>query len=162
MEFTLEKWNKLAIVYVRKTGPYGLENKQAMEQMKKWARKYNLLQENAVLLGIPQDNPTATPPEACRYDACLVMDEDLAQGGNLEWEEDMDENVHIRTGKLEAGDYAIFQIAHTAEDVQRAWQEIFPALQASGYQMTAKPIIERYAERLLRNHQCEICVPIYR
>ncbi|MFC7560727.1 hypothetical protein ACFQ5D_00200 [Paenibacillus farraposensis] len=42
------------IAYVRQVGPYGPA-------------------ESAILLGIPQDNPQTTPPEKCRYDACIVI-----------------------------------------------------------------------------------------
>ncbi len=150
MEFTVEKWETAPVVYVRNTGPYGAQNKQAMEQMKQWAKERGLLEKNAVLLGIPRDDPRTTAPDACRYDACLIVDKDRG------W----DAEEPIQLGRLEAGDYAVFQIAHTAEAVQQAWEAIFPALQASGYSLADKPTVERYAEQLLRSERCELCVPI--
>jgi DNA gyrase inhibitor GyrI len=58
-------------------------------------------------------------------------------------------------------EYAIFEIEHTAEAVQKAWSEIFQKSNENGCQMDyTKPIIERFASKMVNNHKCEICVPI--
>ncbi|OWR33019.1 DNA gyrase inhibitor [Saccharibacillus sp. O23] len=150
MEFAVETWGETPIVYVRRTGPYGPENKQTMERLKEWAKKRGLLEGNAVLFGIPQDDPRTTAPEACRYDACIATDLVLEQ----------DETDPLQSGIFEGGTYAVFRIAHTAEGVRQAWNEILPALQAGGCEIANKPTVERYAEKLLREDWCELCVPI--
>lgn len=138
------------IAYVRQTGPYGPANTQAMEKLKQWAHEKKLLTESAVILGIPQDNPETTPPEQCRYDACIVISKDYL----------VDTHDSISEGELLGGKYAIFQINHTAEDVQKAWAGIFSELQNKGYQMDNRPVLERYSGDMIDNHQCEICVPV--
>lgn len=150
MEFAVETWEDAPIVYARRTGPYGPENRQTMERLKKWAKKRGLLEGNAVLLGIPRDDPRTTAPQACRYDACIVTDLLL----------EPDESDSLQAGLFEGGTYAVFRIAHTAEGVRQAWNEILPALQASGYTVANMPTVERYAESLLREDLCELCVPI--
>ncbi|MNP09036.1 DNA gyrase inhibitor [compost metagenome] len=129
-------------------GPYGPTNIQAMERLKEWAMEKNLLTKSSIILGIPQDNPETTPPENCRYDACIVISEDYQ----------MDDSIGVDV--LLGGEYAICTVKHTAEEIQKAWTEIFPVLQNRGYLMDNKPIIERYIGDMINNDSCEICVPI--
>ncbi|WP_019535545.1 AraC family transcriptional regulator [Paenibacillus ginsengihumi] len=148
MEMTIETLPQYRIAYVRQVGPYGPANIQAMEKLKGWARSKNLLTESAILFGIPQDNPETTPPETCRYDACIVISQDVV----------LDDA--ISEGMMSGGEYAVFKVKHTAEDVQKAWADCFPALQRKGYQMDKRPVMERYVGELVKNHLCEICVPV--
>jgi DNA gyrase inhibitor GyrI len=151
MTLKIETIPACKIAYIRQIGPYGVLNKQAMKQMKEFARANALFMEESILLGIAQDNPVATKPEDCRYDACLVISEDYCVNDN-----------HVNSGELTAGKYAVFTIAHTAQAVQKAWCDIFPELQKQGYRLNdTKPIIERYAVKMVHNHTCELCVPVY-
>ncbi|MET1174679.1 AraC family transcriptional regulator [Paenibacillus amylolyticus] len=149
MERVIENLPSYRIAYVRQVGPYGPANVQAMNTLKQWADKNQLLNEAAILFGIPQDDPASTPPQNCRYDACIV----ITESERLE-----DEFVEI--GELLGGDYLICKVRHTAEAIQQAWNVIIPHLQTSGYQMDNKPVIERYRWELLNQHYCEICVPV--
>lgn len=150
MDTRFETFPNYRIAYVRQIGPYGPANVQAMEQLKKWAMEKKLLTRSAILFGIPQDHPQTTPPEQCRYDACIVLTED----------EQIDDSVF--ESELLGGDYVIFTIKHTAEDIQRAWADIFPALHNMGFHMDNKPILEKYTGDLVGNDYCEICVPVKR
>ncbi|MGG2066827.1 AraC family transcriptional regulator [Bacillus sp. S14(2024)] len=147
MNMKIETLPKYRIAYVRQVGPYGPANIQAMEKLKKWAEEKNLV-KSAIILGIPQDNPETTPPENCRYDACIVIPKDYQ----------MDDS--ICESELSGGKYVICRVKHTAEDIQKAWAEIFPALHSHGYQIDNKPILERYTAEMINNHYCEICVPV--
>lgn len=148
METRVETLPNYRIAYVRQYGPYGPANLQAMQKLKKWAMEKGLLTESAILFGIPQDNPQTTLPEKCRYDACIAIRND----------EQIDDLVC--ESELHGGVYVIFTIKHTAEDVQRAWTEIFPAIHNMGFQIDGKPILEKYSGDMLKNDFCEICVPI--
>lgn len=66
-----------SIAYIRQVGPYGKNNVQVMEEIKTFARNENLLDDEAIILGITQDNPKENKPEECRYDACLVILDDI-------------------------------------------------------------------------------------
>ncbi|PRA07160.1 MULTISPECIES: GyrI-like domain-containing protein [unclassified Paenibacillus] len=149
MEMYIENLPSYRIAYVRQVGPYGPANALAMNTLKQWADKKQLLHETAILFGIPQDDPASTPPQNCRYDASIVVTE----SERLE-----DELVEI--GELLGGDYLICKVRHTAEAIQQAWNVIIPHLQTSGYRMDNKPVIERYRWELLNQHYCEICVPV--
>ena len=147
MTFKIETLPKYRVAYMRQVGPYGPANSQVMENLKGWAKKKNLF-KSAIIFGIPQDNPAITLSENCRYDACIVISMDYP----------LEDSVY--EGELSGGEYATFQVKHTAEDIQKAWAEIFPALHNSGYQIDNKPILERYTDELVKSHYCEICVPV--
>ncbi|KRG12793.1 DNA gyrase inhibitor [Virgibacillus soli] len=132
---------------MRNMGPYGPSNKQTMEKLKDWAKEKKLF-HSTILLGIPQDNPETTAPENCRYDACIVIPENYL----------LDDSIN--EGELQGGNYVVFKMNHTAEDIQKAWDEWLPALQKSGYQIANKPILERYTSELVNNHTCDICIPV--
>lgn len=148
MNIHIETFPKYRIAYVRQIGPYGPANSQAMERIKKWAEQKNLLTESAIILGIPQDNPETTLPKNCRYDACIVISKDYPI------------DASICEGELSGGNYAICKVKHTAEAIQRAWAEIFPAIEKCGHEIDSKPIIERYTGDMINNEFCELCVPI--
>jgi DNA gyrase inhibitor GyrI len=156
MDINIEMIPSYKIAYIRKTGPYGSENVQIMEQLKSWAREKNLFNESSIILGIAQDNPQFTEPNACRYDTCLVVSDEFEIDNNY------DDNC-INIGKTIGGKYCVFKISHTADDVQKAWMEIFPELSKRNYEFDDKrPILERYAIQMINKHYCEICVPIFK
>lgn len=140
-----------SIAYIRQIGAYGEKNIQTMEQIKHWAKANSLFNSKAMIFGIAHDNPQTTPPENCRYDACILLtDENFTVGGNV---------LH---GKIVGGKYAVFTVKHTAKAVGQAWTEIFSSLSDSGCLAdTTRPILERYAAEKVEQHFCEICVPIY-
>ncbi|MED4571657.1 AraC family transcriptional regulator [Brevibacillus agri] len=150
MKCKLETFPPYRIAYMRRVGPYGPANVEVMEELKKWARKNQLL-DSAILFAIPQDNPQTTAPEHCRFDACIVLSENAQLNAA---------DSAIREGELAGGNYLVFEVKHTAEDIQRAYTEIFPALHSNGYTMDDKPILEKYTGDLTTNPYCEICVPV--
>ncbi|MRN54764.1 AraC family transcriptional regulator [Paenibacillus monticola] len=149
MNIKIEKLPRYRIAYVRQVGPYGPANIQVMKKLKNWAKEKNLLTESAIILGITQDNPETTPPESCRYDACIVISNDYRIDNS------------ISESELSAGEYVICKVKHTAEDIQNAWAEIFTNLQNSKYQIDNRPIFERYTGDMINNDYCEICVPVF-
>ena len=147
MKFKVETLPNYRIAYMRRVGQYGPANIEVMEQLKKWAKEQNLL-ESAILFAIPQDNPETTLPDNCRFDACIVIPNDYQ----------VDDSVF--EGEISGGKYLIYEVKHTAEDIQKAYSDIFPSLQSNGYQMDNKPIMEKYIGDMISNPYCEICVPV--
>lgn len=149
--FKIEEISGNRIAYMRQVGPYGAANKELMEQLKNWATTNSMMHDDAVILGIAQDNPATTLSENCRYDVCIVVSEDYKT-----------KDSYVKEAELSGGKYAVFTVRHTAADIQKAWMEIFPELDRQGYQIVAsRPILERYMPRMVKNHLCEICVPVY-
>ncbi|HEX9060779.1 MAG TPA: GyrI-like domain-containing protein [Clostridia bacterium] len=151
MDIIIENMPAYRIAYIRQTGPYGINNVKTMEELKSWAKSSHLFNDETIILGIAQDNPETTRPENCRYDTCIVVSNDYSVTDS-----------YVREGNIVGGKYAVFIINHTKEDVQKAWVDIFPELLRQGYQFdVARPIIERYTVKMVNNHRCEICVPVY-
>ncbi len=150
MNINIEMIPEYKIAYIRKVGPYGLENVQVMEQLKSWATENDLFNESSIILGITQDNPEITEPEDCRYDVCLVVSDEFDF-----------ESTNINVGKTMGGNYCVFKINHTVDAIQKAWIEIFSELSKRNYKIDDKrKIIERYTMQMISNNYCEICVPI--
>ncbi|AGX42652.1 AraC family transcriptional regulator [Clostridium saccharobutylicum] len=150
MIINIEMIPSYKIAYIRRTGPYGLENVSIMEQLKSWAREKNLFNESSIILGIVKDNPKFTEPKNCRYDTCLVVSD--------EFEVDTE---YINVGKIIGGKYCVFKINHTVDAIQKAWMEIFSELSKRNYEIDdRRPILERYEIQMINKHFCEICVPI--
>jgi DNA gyrase inhibitor GyrI len=148
MDFIIEKLPSQPIVFIRRTGAYGVENNTLMATLKEWADKRGLFVDSTIY-GIAQDNPKTTPPEQCRYDVCLVAGTDRPT----------DETVQL--GELPSGRYAVFTIPHTIEAVQEFWSAVFQVLYDSNLQYDeTKPILARYKYRLIEDGKCEFCVPI--
>ncbi len=150
MNMNIETIPSCSIAYIRQIGAYGEENIRTMVQLKHWAKTNSLMNSKTVIFGIAHDNPQTTPPENCRYDACILLaDEHFPAGDNIQY------------GGIARGKYAVFTVKHTAEAVEQAWVEIFPVLSQSGYLAdTTRPILERYSAEQVEQHLCEICVPI--
>lgn len=147
MKFKVEILPNYRIAYIRRVGQYGPANITVMEQLKKWAREKNLL-ESAILFAIPQDNPETTLSDNCRFDACIVIPNDYQADDS------------VLEGEISGGKYLIYEVKHTAEEIQKAYSDIFPSLQSNGYQMDNKPIMEKYIGDMISNPYCEICVPV--
>ncbi|MGM7635218.1 AraC family transcriptional regulator [Bacillus sp. Hm123] len=148
MSIKIETLPTYRLAYVRQVGPYGSANIQTMQKLKQWAAAKNLFSQASIIVGISHDNPETTLPENCRYDAGIVISNDAQ----------IDE--FVSESELPGGKYAIYKVQHTAEDLQKAWSEIFYELSHRGYQIDERPIFERYIGEMISNHYCEICVPI--
>jgi len=150
MDINIEMISSYKIAYIRRTGTYGSENVQIMEQLKSWARENDLLNETSIILGIAQDNPQLIEPKNCRYDTCLVVSDEFKAN-----------NKYINFGKTMGGKYCVFKISHTADAMQKAWMKIFSELSKRGYEFDdRRPSLERYKMEMVSEHYCEICVPI--
>ncbi|MDO9491021.1 GyrI-like domain-containing protein [Acetobacterium sp.] len=150
MKMKIEMILESEIAYIRRMGSYGVGNIQTMEKLKTWATTRGLLNDESIILGLTWDNPATTKPEDCRYDVGLIVRADQQISDSV-----------VQIGQVSPGEYAVFEIEHTAEAMQQAWSELFLELSKHGYQVDdSRPITERYAAVMVKNHQCEICVPI--
>ncbi|WP_430331031.1 AraC family transcriptional regulator [Rhodococcus sp. ACT016] len=145
---TIENSSTYRIAYVRVTGPFGSRNAQAVSEIKRWASARGLLAEGAILCGIPRDDPSAVPPDECRYDAGIVVGDDVELDGG------------VQAGTLQGGPHAVFDVPHTAEGVSAAWSGIFGEIESRGLELGAQPIFEMYTPELLQRHLCQIWVPL--
>lgn len=158
MDNKIETMADTAYIFMRRTGAYGAENAVLMQSFKAWLRSRKLLAENSVILGIAQDDPDVVPPEKCRYDVCLLADD---SGQCPAGTHDPVSGNTLGYGSTGGGVYAVFTIEHSAQAVEHAWSVLFSEL--GKLKLTAdcsRPVLERYACPMVRNHQCEICIPV--
>ena len=149
MTITIEQLPKSRIAYFRSVGEYGeKQNKELMESFKKWAKLHGVF-DNCTILGIPQDNPNITPKEKCRYDVCVVVNEDF----NVE--------KPVQVGEFPGGKYAVFLLDHTKEAISEFWSNIFSEIERNNLSIREQPIIERYTSQMINHHLCGILVPIH-
>ncbi|MEC0302114.1 AraC family transcriptional regulator [Terribacillus saccharophilus] len=147
MKVKIENIPTYRIAYFRRVGPYGAANYQTMQRLKEWAAAEKLLSDTSIILGISQDNIESTAPQKCRYDAALVVPEDF-----------QDDEALI--GDLRGGKYICITVQHTVEAMKQAWADIFQELSNHGLEIDSRPTFERFTTEMLREHYCEICIPI--
>ncbi|MDO7908066.1 GyrI-like domain-containing protein [Paenibacillus sp. JX-17] len=150
MKFQVQTMPEYRIAYMRRVGPYGPGNAELMDQLKIWAEEHQLLTDTSIILGITRDDPAVTAAELCRYDCGLVIPEKLQV------------DVHVNLDVLSGGKYLICKVPHTAQDIQQAWNEIMAEAIRCGHYVDSRPVFERYTGAMLRQHECELCVPIFR
>lgn len=75
------------------------------------------------MFAIPLDNPETTPPNQCRFDACIVIPNDFQ----------VDNSVLER--ELSGGEYYVYEVKHTTEEIQKAYPAIFQHLQNNNFQI---------------------------
>ncbi|MDN2454452.1 GyrI-like domain-containing protein [Lactobacillus sp. UCMA15818] len=142
----IEYLKSTKVVYFRRVGIYGTENKLLMQSFKKWVKAEELFQESTIL-GIALDNPQNTPAKDCRYDVCLITDKKRFK-----------DNVEQRT--LAGGTYAVFKVAHIEKVIIDFYMNIAQTIAKNQLNVLSKPIIERYKQNPVDKGYCEILIPI--
>lgn len=141
----IEEFRNIRIAYMRRTGEYGIRNKELMETFKAYLRARNLLSADSTILGIALDDPYSVEKENLRYDVGLIIT------GN--------ENIGMEVREIPDGRYAVFEIPHTAEAVSEFWNNLSSLLGKLPVDRS-KPVVERYNAAKISNHVCEFCIPL--
>ena len=138
------------VLYMRRTGAYGVENRKLMDRFQAWMKEHHLFDGDTVIYAVPMDDPGRTAPAQCRYDVCMERPRDRQPAGGA-----------VKCRELECGKYLTFLLPHTAEAVQTAWERCFSELGELGCSLDeSRPVVERYKKRLVDQHRCELCVPV--
>ena len=143
------------VAYMRNIGPYGpTQIPPLWNKLMTWAKARDLVTPETLTLGISYDDPEVTPPEKCRYDACIVVPS--------EFRPEPDVNVKDIPG----GKYAVYKYTGTAAQIMEPWSRMFSQwLPSSGYQPDDRPCFELYhADSMVDPasgvFQCDLCVPV--
>ena len=110
----IEEFRNIRIAYMRRTGEYGIKNKELMETFKAYLRERNLLSADSTILGIALDDPYSVEKESLRYDVGLVVT------GN--------ENIGLDVRKIPDGRYAVFEILIQQRQYQNSGIIFHPCL----------------------------------
>lgn len=63
----------LTVVCVRTYGPYAQSSKEAWQKVFAWLNESGMRRAVGCGFGLMRDDPQTTPPEKCRYEACLEL-----------------------------------------------------------------------------------------
>ena len=126
----------LRLAYMRHTGAYahpGLT--QLWERFGQWCNERGLDQPRPKFYGISHDDPACTPPEQCRYDACVRVGVGLRTG----------EQAQIQD--FPGGSYACMKFVGTGPDIAAAWARMGDADPLpEGWMLDARAAVEIYDE----------------
>jgi AraC family transcriptional regulator len=141
------------VAYMRHIGPYGpLLGEFWRNTFGPWVASNKL--SGRPMYGIGHDDPCITPPDKCRYDACVEVPDDFTAQGR----------VNVAT--LPGGRYAVAKFEGDVATIGDAWTELFGDwLPKSGFQPDARPCFEYYPEDWRYDQQsgvftCDLCIPI--
>lgn len=142
------------VLFVRKKGRYDKAAEAAWSTLMKFTYSHRLMNKDTCGIGISHDNPTITPEDDIRYDACITFKGSVKPEGE----------VGIQT--IAGGRYAVFlhkgpykNFTKTYDYIMREW---YPA---SKEKFRDLPCFEKYLNRDPRrtkpeNLRTEIHVPI--
>ena len=143
------------VAYMRHVGPYGAGGIPALWiRFKKWMRVRGLVEASSLRIGIGHDDAWVTPPEKCRYDACVVLPPDF-QGDRL-----------VNVMDLPGGRYAVSKYSGSAHRISQAWDTLYQAwLPDSGYEPDDRPCLELYRDNPQvggrpARFRADLCVPV--
>jgi AraC family transcriptional regulator len=154
MEVRIEEMPAVRAAYVRRAGEYGAAATGAWQALCRWAGPRGLLTPGRMLFSVSHDDPTVTPPDKLRYDACIAIDADTS----------VDAQVGVM--ELPARRVAKARYAGPGKGILGAYQAFYGEwLPESGFVPASMPPIEVYlpeegnrpeADRFVM----DICVPI--
>jgi len=142
------------VAYVRKMGPYSKETcEPAFAELMQWAGS-RICYSSCVVLGIYWDNPDVTPPERCRFDACISIPQGTATHG------------HIGIQTIQGGPYAVCHFETKSDGFKQAWEDTFAWLVSSGCECDEKPCYKLYHNNAVEHPEgkwiFDICIPLKR
>lgn len=155
-EFTIEirnipAWN---LIYVSNLKGYRFELiQQAWNQLYRWASARDLVTEDTCAVGVSLDDPMITPPEKCRYYACLSLPDEIVP------------QPPIGFMKLADSKYVVAHVTCAAEQIRGVFMYLYREwLVDSGYQPADLPPYEVYQPDCDTTppgqYTLDICIPI--
>jgi AraC family transcriptional regulator len=155
MDVELKTLPETLVAYMRHVGPYGESGiTRTWQRFAAWCQEQGLMLPRRKMYGISQDNPDVTPPEKCRYDACVEVDAGFKPQGE----------IGVQT--IAGGRYACAKFTGTGTDIHAAWNRLMGEwLPDSGYQCDDRPCLESYSEDFVIDEKtgvfaCLLCVPV--
>jgi AraC family transcriptional regulator len=122
------------VAYMRHVGPYGAGGIPALwARFRQWMAARGLVEAECLRIGIGHDDAWVTPPEKCRYDACVEVTPDFQA------------DRYVNLVELPGGRYGVTRFSGTPDRITGAWDALYRAwLPGSGYQPDDRPCLELY------------------
>ena len=141
------------VAYQRLIGPYGPAIGTFWRgTVAPWMQSHGL--SAATCYGIGHDDPSITPPDKCRYDACVEVPADFQPGAQAD------------IMPLPGGRYAVARFKAPPSQIADAWMWLTREwLPSSGLQCDDRPCFERFDATTGMNpatgeFTCDICIPV--
>lgn len=153
MEVRIVQLPPTRVAYLRHIGPYGPAlGRFWRETFANWWAESGL--PWAPRYGVGLDAPELTPPERCRYDACIEIPESFVPP------------PPAGVATLPGGRYAMAQFRAPGPEIAAAWQRLFRDwLPGSGQQLSDGPCFEYYPSDAEYDPatgimSCCLCIPV--
>jgi len=153
MQVEIVDFPSVKVAYMRQIGPYGPRIGEFWrDTFSPWLAANGLLGQPCY--GIGHDDPSVTPPEHCRYDACVEVPEGFVPSGR----------VNVAT--LPGGRYAVTKFRGNPATIGDTWIELFRDwLPGSGLRCDDRPCFEYYPRNGKsdpdgESFTCDICIPV--
>ncbi|NVZ50142.1 AraC family transcriptional regulator [Pseudomonas sp. B6002] len=144
---------KARVAYQRLIGPYGPAIGEFWRGvMAPWMHSHGLSDQTCY--GIGYDDPSLTPANKCRYDACVEVPARFVASGQAD------------TQTLPGGRYAVARFKGKPEQIAHAWMWLTREwMPSSGLQCDDRPCFEMFSAPTVIDPRtgefnCEICIPV--
>ena len=155
MDVELKTLPDTRVAYLRHVGPYGGSGiAAAWQRFAAWCAQAGLMQPRRRMFGVCLDDPTITPPEKCRYDCAVEVDEAFVAR----------DEIGIET--VAGGRYACARFSGVAAEVRDAWNRlVVDWLPKSRYQPDDRCALEIYEPDFVVDEKtgafpCLLCMPV--
>jgi len=157
MHLEIRQLPPMRLACMRHTGPYshpGLT--ELWERFGQWCARHRLSEPRPRFYGISHDNPACTPPEQCRYDACVQIGLGMRVG------------TEAQVLDFAGGDYACMHFVGTGPEVGAAWAGMHAEGRIPpGWTPMDRPALEIYdtdfaVDPVTGRFPCWLCVPVQR
>ena len=155
----LEHVRPIIVAFVRHIGPYdklldkGSPMSLLWEELFAWGNANQLINADSLLIGIPQDDPSITPPAKQRFDVCVQIPEFRNPSG------------HIGCQTIAAGTFGVGRHYGSFENLADTYIHIYDSLVTAGkFRMRAQTPFEVYSYTLvkgdIRIHFTDVFLPV--
>jgi len=155
----LERVRPLIVGFVRHIGPYGgLLDKDSplsllWEELFRWGNENKLINADSLLIGIPQDDPSVTPPEKQRFDVCVQIPEFRNPSG------------HIGCQTILAGLFGVGRHYGSFDNLAETYMYVYDSLVTVGkYRLRQQAPFEVYSYSRVRDdiriHFTDVYLPV--
>ncbi len=148
----LEEFGPKRIAFLRHVGPYDQVG-PAWQKLMMWAGMRGLLGPSMLILGVVYDAPDVTPEAKLRYDAALVVEDNVQPEGEIGIQE------------IARSQYAVIPHTGPYNNIQEAYDRLWGDwLPLSGREPASLPAFERYLnspyDTAPENLRTEIYLPL--
>ena len=155
----LEHVRPIIVAFVRHVGPYDklLEKGSPMsllwDELFHWGNENKLINAASLLIGLPQDDPSVTPPEKQRFDVCVQIPEFRNPSG------------HIGCQTISAGTFGVGRHYGSFDNLAETYMHVYDSLVTTGkYRLRQHIPFEVYSyshvKDDIRIHFTDVYLPI--